>query len=83
MRFCPVFSGFVHMGSFGQDGLNEVLTTRFCPHGQYLPTLVILYELSYSVNEQNVVMNHNLTPLHTDHLRIYNIVIGAVYDYNV
>ena len=26
-----VLSSFVHLGGFGQDGYNQVLTTRFCP----------------------------------------------------
>ena len=41
---------------------------------------VILDELSYCVNEQNDIMNHNLPLLNTDQLRIYNIVIETVYD---
>ena len=47
----------------------------------YEESRVILDELSYSVNEQNDIMNHNLPLLNTDQLRIYNIVIEAVYDY--
>ena len=49
----------------------------------YEESRVILDELSYSVNEQNDIMNHNLPFLNTDQLRIYNIVIEAVYDTNV
>ena len=49
----------------------------------YEESRVILDELSYSVNEQNDIMNHNLPLLNTDQLRIYNIVTEAVYDYNV
>ena len=49
----------------------------------YEESRVILDELSYSVNEQNDIMNHNLPLLNTDQLRIYNIVIEAVYDSNV
>ena len=49
----------------------------------YEESRVILDELSYSVNEQNDIMNHNLPLLNTDQLRIYNIVIEAVYDTNV
>ena len=37
-------------------------------------------ELSYCVNEHNDIMNHNLSLLNTDQLRIYNIVIETVYD---
>ena len=49
----------------------------------YGESRVILDELSYSVNEQNDIMDHNLPLLNTDQLRINNIVIEAVYDYNV
>ena len=49
----------------------------------YEESRVILNELSYRVNEQNHIMNHNLPLLNTDQLRIYNIVIVAVYDSNV
>ena len=42
MFYYEVLSSFVHLGGLGQDGLNQVLTTRFCPHGQNLanPALV-------------------------------------------
>ena len=49
----------------------------------YEESRVILDELSYFVNEQNDIMNHNLPLLNTDQLRIYNIVTEAVYDTNV
>ena len=49
----------------------------------YEESRVILDELSYSVNEQNDIMYHNLPLLNTDQLRIYNNVIGALYDSNV
>ena len=38
---------------------------------------------SSTVIEQNDTMNHNLPLLNDVQLRIYNIVIGAVYDSNV
>ena len=44
---------------------------------------LVLDEISYSVDEQNDIMNHNLPLLNTDQLRIYSIVIGAVNDSNV
>ena len=48
----------------------------------YDKSRVILNELSYFVNEQNNIMNHNLPLLNTDQLRIYNIITEAVYDSN-
>ena len=49
----------------------------------YEESLAILDELSYSINEQNDIMNHNLSLLNIDQLKIYNIIIGAVYDSNI